>query len=122
MRTVIFCLTFLLIAILPLTGCEDHGHKKTVKTYQLPPRGKKKVSFKSDHATRVAFIVELQSEQRAKCKNDCIRLIYVDSTGTGEAVRSKSNANMEIPLENGKITFTVENLETFPIKVMVTWR
>ncbi len=112
-------LTTLLIA---LPGCNDHSHKKTVKTYQLPPRGNKVVSFKAEHPTRVAFVVELREEERAKCKNNCIRLKYVDSKGVGEAVTSNSNANVEIPPEKGKVIFTVENLETFPIKVMVTWK
>lgn len=119
----LFFVTILIVAILmPLTSCNEHAHKKTVKTYQLPPRGNKIVSFKAEHTTRVAFVVELPGEQRAKCKNNCIRLKYVDSKGIGEAVTSNSNANVDIPPEKGKVIFTVENLETFPIKVIVTWK
>lgn len=122
MRNVFSMITLFVTLLMPLPGCNDHDHKKTVKTYQLPPRGNKIVSFKAEHTTRVAFVVELPGEQRAKCKNNCIRLKYVDSKGIGEAVTSNSNANVDIPPEKGKIIFTVENLETFPIKVIVTWK
>lgn len=122
MRTLLITFTLFALVLSPLSACENHAHKKTAKTYKLAPKEQKKVSFKADHKTRVAFIAEMTSEERAKCEGDCIRLKYQNKDGSGEAVRSKMNGNLEIPPYKGRVTFTVQNLQDFPIKVIVTWR
>ncbi len=104
-----------------LVGCGAHGHEKTVKTYKLAARETKTVTFKTAHKSRVSFITNLSAEDRAKCKAKCTRMYYQGKSGAGEIVTSPINGYLDITPEDGKVSFTVQNLEGFPIEMMVSW-
>ncbi len=110
----IFFLTILML------GCGSHGHEKVEKEYQLTARGQKVISFKADHPVRVSFSTMMSTEERARCVNKCVRMLYLKKGGDGEAVSSPTSAWLEIKPESAQTEVTLQNMEVFPIKVKVT--
>jgi hypothetical protein len=89
----------------------------TVDKFTLSPRGKKKVSFKSNRVTTVGFKTNLGIHGARKCKNFGIR--FHDRQG-GNGVESPVGGSFTVdrPMY-GEIELEVENLESFPIGVRV---
>lgn len=112
----------LLLLLLICTGCESHEHEKVEKTLTLAPRSAQSILVTGDHMVRVNFKTELTSEERAKCKNQGIEIMYLDSKGAGERMRSATHGFIEVIPEKGKAKVKVQNLEVFPIKVKVSWQ
>lgn len=115
-------LSILLFLLFSCTGCESHEHEKVEKTLTLAPRSAQSVLVTGDHMVRVNFKTELTSEERAKCKNQGVEIMYLDSKGAGERMRSATHGFIEVTPEKGKAKVKIQNLEVFPIKVKVSWQ
>lgn len=119
----VFCTVLLSLTLVFLgLGCSGHDHASGKKQFTLSARAKKTVRFKADHEARVSFKTDLTPSQRKKLKNNGIRLVFVDGKGEGEVVTSPDHGYVEAAPEKGKISVTLQNLESFPIKVTVTWK
>ena len=111
-----------LVLLVGIWGCDSHAHEKTTKSYTLKPGESKKITFKTDRKSRVSFVVELTSQERSMCKKQCVRMYYQNKIGEGEVVTSTTNGTLDISPDEGKVSFTIQNLEAFPIKTLVSWR
>lgn len=89
------------------------AEKTTIDKVTLKPDETKTYTIEATTKTKVGYTPN--SEQAKKCQKNCIE---ISQTG-GVTVASKYGATIGMKPKDGKIEWTLKNLEAFPIEVEV---
>jgi len=90
--------------------------KEILGTYALGPYEKEEVSYDAKETTRIGFTTDVPIEKFDDCKNYGAGIIDKHSE---TFVKSVFGGSIDLNPKQGQIDFYVENMEDFPIQVIV---
>ena len=105
----ILCLALLL----PAAAFAD---KTVIETFTLAPGEKREISVETAEKVRLGWS-HADDSVAGECKKMCVNMTKAGSSGGAASMYGMS---MGIQPVDGKATATLENLESFPIEVVIT--